>query len=126
MGRDARRNPQSLESDISAMPVVLDRLGRPLNPGDQVLFFGLPPHTILDVQEVSPVLDPSAPRNTCRLILTTRINFVVKAQQPVGEIVLVRPEGTGGWRAGSPTEPASPPTQARRPWWRRLLRETHG
>jgi len=91
MGHNARLNTFSHESGIELPTTVLDRLGRPLKAGDEVLVLTEIQHIIWKVQGIFPMVDLRAPNNAVKIQLFTPLTITAaRSGETVREIVLVR------------------------------------
>lgn len=90
MGHDARLNPHSKETQVVLPPTVLDRLGRPLDIGDEVATALKTDNLIWQVLDMRPILDARLPANMVRVVLTAPFTLTVPANQLVSEIWRVR------------------------------------
>lgn len=90
-----------------ASTTILDRFGRPLQPGDLILLLQ-GGSTIWQVMACTPILDPQAPGGLLRLSLRATWEGGVQGGQPFLDLVKVRDahEGVGA----KPAEMTPTPT----------------
>lgn len=85
---DHKTNPFARGTAVIRPARVKDGFGRELKVGDQVALTtsGL---VLFDVQEIAPNLDPGAPPNLMRVVLTAGFPMLVASDQPVREVLRV-------------------------------------
>ena len=100
MGRDEKLNPFAKSSVVDLGATVLDRLHRPLDPGDEVLVTGIDLSQMLwKVQTIGPVVDPRAPSNAVRILMLSPLVLLVRAREPSGNLMRVRTQEETGEEA---------------------------
>lgn len=105
-----RFNPQAFGNlnIIPNVPALKDVYGRELHVGDAVILPHLSAPT-LRVVKVAPNLDPGAPPNTMKVALQLVLVMLVRAGEPVQELVRVRTADEMGERVPAvKAEPATP------------------
>jgi hypothetical protein len=82
-------NPFAFGTGIRRPPQTRDRYGRPLAPGDEVILVRPDPSQYV-VSDVVPNLGPGAQPNTVRVVLVATASFIVPADTPVVNLLLIR------------------------------------
>lgn len=86
---------------------VLDKVGRPLSPGDAIFIMGKT-DTIWSVYEITPVLDPKLPPGAMAIVLTSSYRAIVQRNTPLPDVLLVlsaeEQAGRTGLQAPPPAE----------------------
>lgn len=87
-------------------PVALDRYGRALEPGAEVVVQSPHPQPPYRVLQVTPALDPKLPPGALYVDVICRWRFVAARNTPVNEFLLVRTPEEAGVIAHPPEEAA--------------------
>lgn len=94
MGRDERNNPANLPLPAEK-DGVLDRLGRKLQVGDEVIMVTQGP-VIFRVVEIAPLLDPRLPPGAMKITVGCAVDWFCPKGQKNAEFILVREAGSAG------------------------------
>jgi hypothetical protein len=90
MGHAARFNPRSFQRQAPPT-VAVDALGRSLAVGDLVVLPQVAPGVFFFVDSIRPNLQPGLPADAIILVLSSRMENVVKSGQPIQGVLLVKP-----------------------------------
>jgi len=83
-----KANPFARGTAVIRPARVKDGFGRELKVGDQVTLTSSGV-VLFNVQEIAPNLDPGAPPNLMRVVLTAGFPMLVASDQPVREVLRV-------------------------------------